>query len=225
MYKKEHSIEEYLELICSLLIDQFNVRYEHYSPEEFKVEANERYVERDWVYKIGEPFRDLAYYEIQNQNNSQAHHDIGVPSKGFIIEVKYLKNWDSTSKTKSASKTWKEYEKDFCWLEEEILNGKKGKRAFILVWCNCIDYLGQVMQLGCGHGVKNPVNKNRLVYFPYLMSSKGNSDIIYTRDLIYNYNKRFPCQLDLNSIGKGNINVDCLFLGNRNDKLHIVIYY
>ena len=47
MERKEKPINEYLELICSLLIDQFNVRYEHYSKEDFKKEANERYVERD----------------------------------------------------------------------------------------------------------------------------------------------------------------------------------
>lgn len=31
MKRKEKPINEYLELICSLLIDQFNVRYEHFS--------------------------------------------------------------------------------------------------------------------------------------------------------------------------------------------------
>ena len=77
-------------MICSLLIDQFNVRYEHFSKEDFKKEANERYVERDWVYKIGEFFKDLAYYEIPNISNNQSHHDIGIPSKDFIIELKYL---------------------------------------------------------------------------------------------------------------------------------------
>ena len=97
MERKEKPINEYLELICSLLIDQFNVRYEHYSKEDFKKEANERYVERDWVYKIGEYFKDLAYYEVQDEQNSQAHHDIYIPSKDFIIELKYLKNWNSSS--------------------------------------------------------------------------------------------------------------------------------
>lgn len=229
MYKKEHSIDEYLELICSLLIDQFNVRYEHYSFDELRNEANERYVERDWVYKIGEYFKDLAYYEIPNLDSNQKHHDIGIPSKDFIIEIKYLKNWKSAAKGKSTSransKNWKEFEKDFQWLEKEITSNKKGKRAFVLIWCNCLDYLGQVVLLGCGSGTKNPVNKERLVYFPYLINSKGNTDIAYTKDLIYNYNKRFPCQLDLNSIGKGDVNMDCLFLGNATDKLHIVIYY
>lgn len=110
-------------------------------------------------------------------------------------------------------------------MAEEIKSGKKGKRAFILIWCNCLDYLGQVVQLGSGRGYKNPINKDRLVYFPYLINSKGNADIVYTRDLVNNYDKNFPCQLDLNSIGKGDVNMDCLFLGNKKDKLHIVIYY
>ena len=225
MKTKEKKINEYLELICSLLIDQFNVRYEHFSKEDFKKEANERYVERDWVYKIGEFFKDLAYYEIPNISNNQSHHDIGIPSKDFIIELKYSKNWTSNSGTKSNSKQWTPYKKDFEWLESEIISGKKGKRAFILIWCNCLDYFGQVMQLGTGHGIKNIVNKERLVYFPFLMNQTINYEQIYTKDLTYNYQKSFPCQLDLNTIGKGNIDMNCLFLGNQNDRLHIAIYY
>lgn len=225
MERKEKPINEYLELICSLLIDQFNVRYEHYSKEYFKKEANERYVERDWVYKIGEYFKDLAYYEVQDEQNSQAHHDIYIPSKDFIIELKYLKNWNSAFKTQTARKQWAPYEKDFQWLENELLKGKKTKRAFLLIWCNCLDYFGQVMQLGTSRGIRNPVNKDRLVYFPFLMNNKANLDEILTRDLVYNYGKKFPCQLDLNTIGKGNVDMDCLFLGNKNDRLHIAIYF
>lgn len=227
MYKNEQSIDKYLELICSLLIDEFNVRYENYNLDELKKIANEKYVERDWVYKIGESFRGLAYYEILDSNGNQRHHDIGIPSKDFIIEVKYLKNWKAVSKSgsRSNSKLWKEMERDFKWLTGELRAHKKGKRAFILIWCNCIDYLGQVIQLGHGRGYKNPVNGDRLVYFPYLMNCKKNTDITYTRDLIYNYNKIFPCQLDLNHINDGDVNMECLFLGNKTDKLHIVIYY
>lgn len=225
MKNKQKTIDEYLELICSLLIDQFNIRYEHYSKDDFKKEANERYVERDWVYKIGEPFKELAYYEVQDENNSQSHHDICIPSKDFIIEIKYLKNFNSASKTKSASTKWESYEKDFSWLEREIVSGKKEKRAFVIVWCNCIDYFGQVMQLGTSRGTKNPVNKERLVYFPFIMSNAKITNNIYTKDLVYNYGKNFPCQLDLNIIGKGNVNMDCLFLGNEDDRLHIAIYY
>lgn len=225
MDNKQKSIKEYLELICSLLIDQFNMRYEHYSSDEFKKEANERYVERDWVYKIGEPFKELAFYEVKDVKNGQSHHDICVPSKEFVMEIKYLKNWDSASKTKSASKQWSTYAKDFYWLEEEIKAGNKNKRAFVIVWCNCHDYFGQIMQLGTSRGTKNPVNKDRLIYFPFLMSKKRTGDVIYTKDLEYNYDKKFPCQLDLNILGKGNVNLDCLFLGNPNDRLHIAIYY
>ena len=73
--------------------------------------------------------------------------------------------------------------------------------------------------------MRNPVNKNRLVYFPFLMNNKTKADEILTRDLVYNYGKKVPCQLDLNTIGKGNIDMDCLFLGNENDRLHIAIYF
>ena len=81
------------------------------------------------------------------------------------------------------------------------------------------------MQLGTSRGIRNPVNKDRLVYFPFLMNNKANLDEILTRDLVYNYGKKFPCQLDLNTIGKGNVDMDCLFLGNKNDRLHIAIYF
>ncbi|MBQ9277710.1 MAG: hypothetical protein IJ224_03650 [Lachnospiraceae bacterium] len=225
MERNEKPINEYLDLICSLIIDQVNVRYEHFSLEDFKAEANKRYVERDWVYKIGEYFKDLAYYEVQDNKNNQSHHDIFIPSKDFIIEIKYLKNWNSAFKTQTASKAWVEFEKDFQWLEGELINGNKKKRAFVLIWCNCLDYFGQVMQLGMGRGVRNPVNKERLVYFPFLMNNKTNLNEILTRDLVYNYRKIFPCQLDLNTIGKGNVDMDCLFLGGQNDRLHIAIYF
>lgn len=225
MQRKEKMINEYLDLICSLLIDQFNVRYEHYSKDELKNEANYRYVESDWVYKIGRYFNDLAYYERRDNENNQSHHDICIPSKDFIIELKYLKNWKSTSNSSSARRQWAAYEKDFQWLERELENGKKGKRAFLLIWCNCLEYFGQVMQLGTTPGVKNPVNKDRLVYFPFLMNNKAELNEILTRDLVYNYGKNFPCQLDLNTIGKGNIDMDCLFLGNEEDRLHIAIYF
>lgn len=49
------------------------------------------------------------------------------------------------------------------------------------------------MQLGTSRGIKNPVNKNRLVYFPFLMNNKANLNQILTRDLVYNYGKTFPC--------------------------------
>ena len=226
MKLNEKPINEYLELICSLLIDQFNVRYEQYSKEEFKLEANNRYVERDWVYKIGGYFNDLAYYEVPDSVNTQSHNDISIPSKDFIIELKYIKNFNSHVGTKSGRTNWEAYKKDFDWLENQIISGKKGKRAFVIIWCNCLDYLGQAMQLGNPRSGKKPtVNKDRLVYFPFLMNNTTSTDRIYTKDLVYNYRKTFPCQLDLNTIGKGNIEMSCMFLGNEADRLHIAIYY
>lgn len=225
MVRTEKTINEYLDLICSLLIDQFNEKYEHFSKEDFKREADGRFVERDWVYRIGEYFKNLAYFEVQDENNSHSHHDICIPSKNFIIELKYLKNWTSTAKTKSARKQWAEYERDFRWLEDELQKGNKGKRAFLIIWCNCIDYFGNVMQLGTKGGKRNPVNKSRLVYFPFLMNNTKELDEILTCNLVYNYKKKFPCQLDLNTIGKGDVDMDCLFLGNEQDRLHIAIYF
>lgn len=221
------SIDKYLSLICSLLIDQFNLRYKHFDRNMLQEEANKFYLEQDWVYRIGEPFKELAHYEVPGERGRQSHHDIGIPSKDFLIEVKYMKNWKSASKHRTASMSWELCKKDLLWLGKELEYGYKGKRAVVFIWFNCVDYLGQIVQLGEGKGTgSRPLaSPDKLAYFPYLTSKGKKAKGIHTDELVYDYAKEYPCQVDLSSTNRGNVNMDCLFLGKPEDKLHIAIYY
>ena len=152
---------------------------------------------------------------------SKKNHDLIVESKDFSIEVKYLKNWLSNSGTMSAKKEWKEFQSDFDWLEEEIKEGNKGKRAFIIGWFNCVDYFAQYMQLGTGKGSKPQADESKLVYFPFLTKTNENPPT-YTKDLDYNYSASYEMRrLNLYK----NYEVDCLFLGNESDKFHFAVYF
>jgi len=227
MYTNFTSIDRYLSIICLLLIDQFNLHHQHYDRNALQEEANKCYLEQDWVHQIGESFNGLAHYEVPEAKGGQAHHDIGIPSKDFLIEVKYIKNWDSASKTKTVGLPWKPCKKDLLWLTKELKAGHKGMRAVVFVWCNCVDYLGQILQLGDGRGRgKRPfASISKLPYFPYLISKGEKTGRIHTDELVYDYAKEYPCRVDLNPIGHGNVDMDCLFLGRPEDKLHIAIYY
>ncbi|RAZ94238.1 hypothetical protein DK853_36185, partial [Klebsiella oxytoca] len=60
------------------------------------------------------------------------NHDLYVEQRNFKIEIKYLKNWISTSDTRSVSKNWSVFQQDFDWLMDEIDSGNKGKAAFVI---------------------------------------------------------------------------------------------
>ena len=115
----------------------------------------------DITVRLGYPFKHTVHYTVGDakKNGSKINHDLYVESKDFKIEIKYLKNWKSTSGTNSASKTWVEYQKDFDWLIEEIEKGYKHKRAFVIGWFNCVDSITQYLQLGSGAGSKPLVNR------------------------------------------------------------------
>ena len=52
--------------------------------------------------------------------------------RDFNIEIKFLKNFTSSSDTKSGSKNWCVFQKDFNWLMDEIDAQNKGKAAFVI---------------------------------------------------------------------------------------------
>ncbi|MEX1377317.1 MAG: hypothetical protein AB1Z23_07550 [Eubacteriales bacterium] len=60
---------------------------------------------------------------------------------------------------------WDPIQADFNWLNEEINEGNKGKRAFIIGWFNCYDCFGQCIQLGTGKGSKPLADTNKIDYF------------------------------------------------------------
>ena len=207
---------------CLFTIDELNEQYRELSKEELKQIADNKYNEMDITVRLGYPFKQMVHYTMGNdKKNSKVNHDLFVESKEFKIEIKYLKNWKSHAGTNSASKPWVEYQRDFNWLIEEIENGNKYKRAFVIGWFNCVDSITQFLQLGTGVGSKPLVNEERLAYFPFLKKIKVPT---YTSDIAYNYDSAYT-ELKLNLIGETNPNCNCLFLGNENDVFHFAVFY
>ena len=218
------TIEQYLISNCLLTIDELNMAYKGYSSEQIKDIADKHFNEMDITVRVGYPFKQMAHYtmtEGKKKQTPKTNHDIYVESKDFKIEIKYLKNWKSSSGSYSCSKTWKEYQCDFDWLLEEIDNGNKGKVAFILGWFNCVSSFSQIIQLGTGSGWKPLVNESRICYFPFLYRPQIPT---YTSDLQYNYEIAYQ-NLQLTPIGHNKKKYNCMFLGNQNDCFHFAIYF
>lgn len=221
---KQPTISQYLLSTCLYTIDEFNERYGHLSKEELKKIADEKFNEMDITVRLGYPFKNTVHYYTvgdMKQRGSKVNHDLFVESKDFKVEIKYLKNWKTNTGTNTNSKEWAEYQNDFDWLTEEIENGFKGKRAFVIGWFNCVDTISRYLQLGNGRGKKPLVNEERIAYLPFLRRIKVPT---YTSDLIYNYDCAYE-PISLNLIGEKNPNLNCIFLGNKDDVFHFVIFY
>lgn len=220
---KQPTISQYLLSTCLYTIDEFNERYSHFSKEELKKIADEKFNEMDITVRLGYPFKNTVHYTVgdMKQKGSKVNHDLFVESKDFKVEIKYLKNWKTNTGTNTNSKEWAEYQKDFDWLTEEIENGFKGKRAFVIGWFNCVDTISRYLQLGNGRGNKPIVNEERIAYLPFLRRIKVPT---YTIDLIYNYDCAYE-PISLNLIGEKNPNLNCIFLGNKDDVFHFAIFY
>lgn len=175
------------------IIDDFNERYKGKTKEELKVIADQHYNEMDICVIIGYPFRHMAHYTVgdNKRKGSKVNHDIyvSVSAKEFKIGVKYLKNWKSSSGKSSASKNWIVYREDFDWLSNEIQEGNKGRRAFIIGWFNCMNNFSALIQLRDG-------------------KTAGSKPSNYTTDLIYNYNNAYK-SLQVNLIGTTDMDYNC----------------
>lgn len=217
------TISQYLLSTCLFIIDELNEQYNKLTKEDLKIIADEKFNEMDITVCLGYPFKQMVHYTVGDSKRigSKLNHDLFIESKDFKIEIKYLKNWSSGSGTKSVSKTWVEYQQDFDWLFEEINNGYKNKRAFVIGWFNCVDSISQYLQLGSGVGSRPLINEERVAYFPFLRKLKSPT---YTSDLVYNYERAYK-ELSLDLIGKTNPNCNCLFLGNENDVFHFAVFY
>ena len=220
---KKPTISQYLLSTCLFTIDELNEQYKNVSREDLKIIANTKYNEMDITVRLGYPFKQIVHYTAGDtkKNGIKVNHDLYVESKDFKIQVKYLKNWKSTSGTISASKRWAEFQKDFDWLIDEIEKGYKNKRAFVIGWFNCVNSITQCLQLGSGTGSKPLVNEERLAYFPFLRKTKVPT---YTSDIVYNYDRAYS-ELSLDLIGETIPNCNCLFLGNETDVFHFAIFY
>lgn len=220
------TIDQYLLSTCLFIIDEFNNMYNNTSNEELKIIADNRYNEMDICVQIGYPFKQMAHYTSSDQRNlgaSKERHDIYVESKDFKIELKYLKNWKSSSGKNSASKNWSVYQKDFTWLINQIRSGNKSKSAFVIGWFNCVNNFSSLIQLGDERikGKKRLASDNKMQYFPFLTRT---SLPTYITDLIYNYSNAYKA-IPVNLIGEDIVDCSCIFLGNQKDKFHFAIYY
>lgn len=219
------TISQYLVSTCLFTIDELNEQYKSLDKEQLKIIADKEFNEMDITVRLGYPFKQMVHFTTSGEKRkkgSKVNHDLYVRSKDFKIEIKYLKNWKSGAGTSSASKNWDEYQKDFNWLIQEIKDGYKHKRAFVIGWFNCVDTIARCLQLGSGSGSKPLVNEERLAYFPFLRRLKAPT---HTTDLINNYDSAYK-ELSLNLIGEEiGPTCNCMFLGNENDVFHFAIFY
>ncbi len=218
------ALEQYLLSTCLFIIDELNITYRDFDKNKLKKVADEDFNEMDITVKLGYPFRQLAHYTMGERGKNKAekiNHDLYIRSKGFKVEVKYLKNWETSYGTRSVSKTWKEYQTDFEWVFNEIDRGNKGNVAFVIGWFNCVNSFSKLMQLGAGCGSNPLVNESRLCYFPFLYKQNVPA---HTIDLVYNYKMAYR-ELLINPTGHAKEEYNCMFLGNEEDCFHFVIYY
>ncbi|MEN1969197.1 hypothetical protein WMZ97_14115 [Lentibacillus sp. N15] len=215
MYQKQPTIDQYLISNCLFIIDEFNERFDSVNNKEaLKNIADSGFSEADLTVRLGYPFRQMAKFNMQGPDT----RDIVVDSKDFLIEVKFLRNFQSSG-GKANKITWKEIKKDFDWLFTEITKGNKGNRAFIIGWFNAVERLSQIVQLGKGKGMYPEIDEEKMRYFPFL--NKNGSK---TKDIFYMYPDAYeviPIQIS-GYAGRG---ANCMFFGKESDKFHIALYW
>jgi len=216
------SISQYLISTCLLIIDEFNELYGGVEKTALKKIADKKFNEMDITVKLGYPFQHTVHYTVgDSKSNIRLNHDLFIESKDFKIEVKFLKNWTNNTGHPTQSKTWVEYQKDFDWLFQEIDDGNKDKRAFIIGWFNCVEHFSSLMQLGSGNGQNPPINEERVCYFPFLQKTKTNP---HTYDLAYDYSIAYETTR-VKLIGKRTGRYECMFIGKETDIFHFAIYF
>lgn len=219
------TIDQYLIADCLFIIDEFNILYKGYDLKHLKQVADEKFNEMDITIRIGYPFKQTAHYTAgdnkKKRDAQKINHDIYIEQHDFKIEIKYLKNWISTADTRSVSKNWGEFQRDFDWLMDEIDSKGRGKTAFIIGWFNCVESFSSLIQLGKGSGPYPKADATKISYFPFLKKDK---EPIKAKELQYNYEKAYRV-LPLDLITTRDIEYNCIFLGSPDDCFHFAIYY
>jgi len=217
-------IEKYLLYACLFMIDDFNDKHKEILPRSKELEnIADNFSEADLVFRLGFPFGNGARFSTQTaRGKNKGFNDIVIKSKGFGVEVKFLKRYKSNKgKTSSNKISWKQIKEDFDWLQKKIQENNKGKFAFVIGWFNSTDRFSKQIQLGGGKGVLQEVSKEKEYYFPFL---KYEDEKRSTLRESYNYDRAFePLEL---SIGmENNEKINCIFVGESEDKFHFAIYY
>lgn len=211
-------IIDFIKSTLLLIIEEMNSNLLDYSNDQIRDFADNLFNEADLQALIWYPYRRFAHLNMQGNPR-----DIHIKSKDYIIEVKYLRNFNSSFKSKTNKATWyNAFEKDYKWLINEIKKGKKNNRAFILGWINVEGRnFNNVMQLGTGSGQAPLINMERIILFPFL---NYNPVTRKTNSIFYSYTQNNK----INSItipGFADETVNCLFLGKPTDKFHFAIYF
>ena len=219
------TIDQYLVATCLFTIDDFNILYRGYNKEDLKKEADEKFNEIDIAIRLGYPFRQNARYtggdNKKGKKAQKINHDLYIEPHNFRVEIKYLRNWLSSSDTWSVSMDWSRFQQDFNWLMDEIDYNGNGKTAFVIGWFNCVESFSQLMQLGTGGGAYPLADEKKLPYFPFLIRGR---EPARAKDLKYNYDLAYKVQT-INQIGTRKGEYHCMFLGSESDCFHFAIYY
>jgi len=165
-------IYNYFDSSCRIIVDEFNYLVQGLDVRQKEQYAIDKLCEADLVFRLGNPFRQLARYTVQGSKGQ----DIIVDYKDFRVEVKYWRYWfGGTGKQKLV---WKDaFQKDFDWLCNQIDDGQKGKRAFIGCWSPLIGW-NELLQLGSSTGTNPAPNMERLSLLPFVeCTGKGVADL------------------------------------------------
>lgn len=223
---KHRSLDRYLYSTCLFIIDEFNERYKNIPVQssELKFEADICYSEADLVVRLGYPFRQMANFSLKTSKGKESSfNDIIVRERDFRIEVKFIRNSKGKNGSYNVHYNWTPIEKDLNWLIEEIRNGKKDKRAFIIGWFNSTKHFSDLMQLGEGGGRYPSLNIERMKYFPFIGYDEKTNDL---KSVEYDFRCAYsPIQLHLPSLQLSGNSVNCLFLGEPDDKFFFALYY
>lgn len=220
---KEPSITQYLVAACLHNIDELNEKYGHLDKADLKQVADREFNEMDVTVRLGYPFRQMVHYTVGDtvRKGSKVNHDLYVAARDFKVEIKYLRHFKSNSGNYTIPTDWDEFQKDFDWLAEEIAQGKKHKRAFVMGWFNCEDTIAGSLQLGYPTGDKSLVNMERLPYLPFVRATRMP---VRKKELVLNYDIAYEA-IPLNLIEENNSNMNCIFIGCETDVFHFAVYF
>ena len=81
--------------------------------------------------KVGKPFNQTVHYTagvgVKTKKEQKINHDLYIEQRGFKIEIKYLKNWVSSS--------------DTCGTYQQVKDGENFNKILIGLWMKLIQII------------------------------------------------------------------------------------